>query len=198
MTKSRKEIRLDPKVKDILLLLGTGTFLAASIVLPGLPMAAKPFIDMAEKSDRQKKQKEWEKFNLWRLRQVIKRMQNSKLVEIKEKDGIATIRITENGKKKLLRYDLDTIQLDESNWDGKWRLIVYDVPNNRKSQRDAFRYLLKKLNILKLQKSVYLTPFKCENEIEYLRNFYEIGDEVLILKVGNIENESTYRKYFGI
>lgn len=190
--------KTDPKVKDILMLLGAGTFLAASIVFPGIPMAAKPFIDAAAESNRRKRQKEWEKFNLWRLKQVIKRMQNAKLVEIKEENGIPTIKISKNGKRKLLRYDIEQMQLDESSWDGKWRLIIYDVAKSRKAQSDAFRYLLKKLNILKLQKSVYLTPFKCEDEIEYLRNFFEIGNEVLILKVGSIENEVAYRKYFGI
>ena len=191
-------IKIDPKVKDILLLLGAGTFLAASIIFPGLPLAAKPFIDAAKETDRQKRQKEWAKFNLWRLKQVIKRMQNSKLVEIKEENGIPTIKITENGKRKLLKYDIEGMQLDQSSWDGKWRLIVYDVAKSRKAQSNAFRYLLRKLNILKLQKSVYITPFKCENEIEYLRNFFEIGNEVLILKVGSIENEIAYRNYFGI
>jgi DNA-binding transcriptional regulator PaaX len=125
-------------------------------------------------------------------------MQNAKLVELKEENGIPTIKITKNGKRKLLRYDIESMQLDESSWDGKWRLITYDVAKSRKPQSDAFRYLLKKLKILKLQKSVYLTPFKCEDEIEYLRNFFEIGNEVLILKVGSIENEAAYRKYFGI
>ena len=197
-TKITTQDKIDPKVKDILMLLGAGTFLAASIIFPGLPMAVKPFIDAAEESNRRKRQKEWEKFNLWRLKQVVKRMQNSKLVEIKEENRISVIKITKNGKKKLLRYDIEQMQLDESSWDGKWRLIIYDVAKSRKAQSDAFRYLLKKLNILKLQKSVYLTPFKCEDEIEYLRNFFEIGNEVLILKVGSIENEVAYRKYFGI
>ena len=192
------KIKIDPKTKEVLILLGTGAFLAASIIFPGLPMAAKPFINAAKEADRNKRQKEWEKFNLWRLRQVIKRMQNSKLVEVKEEKGVPIIKITHKGKQKLLRYKVDEMVLDESSWDGKWRLIIYDVASTKRANSEMFRTILNKLRFLKLQRSVYLTPFKCEDEIEYLRLLFDIGNEVQILKVGSLENEAAYRRYFGI
>lgn len=192
------KVKTDPKTKEVLMLLGAGVFLAASIVFPGLPMVVKPFIDAAKEAERNKRQREWEKFNLWRLRQVIKRMQESKLVEIKEEEGAPIIKITGKGKQKLLRYKIEEMKLDDSNWDGKWRLIIYDVAKTKRANSEMFRTMLNKLNILKLQKSVYLTPFKCEDEIEYLRIFFDIGTEVQILKVGSLENESAYRRYFGI
>src|SRR3989344_4670549 len=182
--------KIDPKARDVLMLLGAGTFLAASIIFPGLPMAAKPFIDAAKEAERNKRQKEWEKYNLWRLRQMIKRMQKSKYVEIKEEKGTAQVKITEFGKKRLLVYDLEKIQLSEANWDGKWRLIIYDVKKAKRVNSETFRRTLLKLNLLKLQKSVYLTPFKCEDEVEYLRQLFDIGTEVQILTVGKLENEA--------
>ncbi|KKQ89495.1 MAG: hypothetical protein UT12_C0012G0006 [Candidatus Curtissbacteria bacterium GW2011_GWC2_38_9] len=191
------QVKIDPKTKEVLMLLGAGAFLAASIIFPGLPMAAKPFIDVVKEADRNKRQKEWEKFNLWRLRQVIKRMQSSKLVEVKEEKGVPIIKITHKGKQKLLRYKIDEMVL-ESNWDGKWRLVIYDVQTGKRANSEMFRTMLNKLRFLKLQRSVYLTPFKCEDEIEYLRLLFEIGNEVQILKVGSLENEAAYRRYFGI
>ncbi|MBI2327178.1 hypothetical protein HYU92_02560 [Candidatus Curtissbacteria bacterium] len=190
--------KIDPKVKEVLILLGAGTFLVGSIIFPGLPLAAKPLIDAKRESELQKRQKEWEKFNLWRLRQVIKRMQQAKLVEIKEENGNPLIKITEKGKRKLLRYKIEEMELDESKWDGKWRLVIYDIVKSKKANSELFRISIKKLNLLKLQKSVYLTPFKCEDEIEYLRQLFAIGNEVQILTVGSLENETAYRKYFGI
>src|SRR3989338_1452058 len=192
------QIKVDPRTKEVLALLGAGTFLAVSIIFPGFPMAAKPFIDIVKEAGRNKRQKEWERFNLWRLRQVIKRMQNSKLVEVKEEKGVPIIKITHKGKQKLLRYKIDEMVLDESNWDSKWRLVIYDVQTGKRANSEMFRIMLNKLRFLKLQKSVYLTPFKCEDEIEYLRLLFEIGNEVQILKVGSLENEAAYRRYFGI
>ena len=195
MNKTKK---VDPKVSGVLKLLAAGTFLGASIIFPGLPIIAKPFIKMAQESERNKGQKGWEEYNLWRLRQVVKRMQNSQLVEIKEEKGIPIVKISKKGKNKLLKYDIEKMQLDQSNWDGKWRLIIYDVKTPKRKNSEMFRRVITNLKFLKLQKSVYLTPFKCEDEIEYLRQVFEIGNEVLILTVRNLENEEAYRKYFGI
>lgn len=191
-------MKVDPKAKEVLTMLGLGAFLSASIIFPGLPIIAKTAVDALNEERIRKREKEWDKFNTWRLRQMIKRMQNSKYVEIKEENGIPVIKITEQGKKKLLAYDLDKLQLDEINWDGKWRLIIYDVKKAKRVNSETFRRALLKLNLLKLQKSVYLTPFKCEDEIEYLRQLFDIGSEVQILTVSGLENEGAYRRYFGI
>ncbi|MBI2327313.1 hypothetical protein HYU92_03235 [Candidatus Curtissbacteria bacterium] len=191
-------MKVDPKRKEVLTMLGLGVFLSVSIIFPGLPLITKKILDIAQEEEIRKKQKDWDKFNLWRLRQLIKRMQDSKYIEIKEENGIPIIKITQKGKNKLLSYDLEKLKLNETKWDGRWRLIIYDVQKSKRANSETFRRALLRLNLLKLQKSVYLTPFKCEDEIEYLRLLFDIGKEVQILTVGSLENESAYRRYFGI
>ncbi len=181
--------KVDPRVKDILMLLGAGAFLTASLVMPGLPIAVRPYLDHKRKNE----EKEWEKFNLFRLKQVIKRLERQKDVEI---IGEA-VKITKKGRQKLLKFDLEQMELKRKT-DGKWRLIIYDISNLRKPQRELFRDMLKKLQFLRLQESVYLTPFICEEEIEYLRQVFDIDREVQVLKVTGIEYEDQYKKYFGI
>lgn len=187
--KRNKKEKIDPQVKDILILLGAGIFLAAILVMPGLPLVLKPFLDEKRKRD----QKEWEKFNLWRLRQVIKRLKEQKVIEIVGEE----VKITDKGKQKLLKFKLEEIELKRKT-DGKWRVIIYDIANLRRQQRDLLRSTLKRLRLLQLQESVYLTPFVCEDEIEYLRQIFDISSEVLILKVSGIENEQAYKNYFGL
>lgn len=191
---SIKEQKIDPKVKDVLLMLGAGTFIAASFVMPGLPLILKPFLD----AKKEEKLNKWKKFNQWRLKQVLKRMYDKKLVEIMEtKDG-QTVKISDIGKKKLLKYNLEEMTLSERHWDGKWRIIIYDIFTGKKQERELFRRTLKRMKFLQLQKSVYLTPFKCVDEIEYLRQVCNVGKEVLILTVSEIENEKAYKEYFGL
>lgn len=187
--KETKSNKVDPRVRDILLLLGAGTFLVASIVMPGLPIILKPILEEKRKKD----EKEWKKFNLWRLKYILKRLQRQKMIEIV--GGV--IRVTEKGKKKILKFDLENLKLKEKR-DGKWRLIIYDVSNLKKQQREIFRSFLKRLKFLQLQESVYLTPFVCDEEIEYLRQTFQIGTEVQVLKVVGLENEEVYKSYFGI
>lgn len=184
-----KDEKIDPKVKNILILLGAGAFLSMSILMPGLPIVLKPYLNKKKENERQ----EWEMFNSWRLRQVISRLEKQKDVEIV--DDI--VKITKKGRQKLLKFDLENIELKRKT-DGKWRLIIYDIANLRKPQREQFRKMLNQLNFFRLQESVYLTPFICEEEIEYLRQTFEIGREVQILKIKEIEHEDEYKKYFGL
>lgn len=186
--------KIDPKVKDILILLGAGSFFAASLIMPGLPMVLKPFLD----EKRKREANEWKKFNTWRLKQVLKRLRNQKLIEIVETNGEHIVKISDRGKKKILKFNIDDIELNQKSWDGKWRIVIYDIYTGKKQERELFRKTLKRLKFLRLQKSVYLTPFKCYDEIEYLRQVCNIGNEVLILTVSGIENESVYKEYFGI
>ena len=187
--KAKKEL-ISPTVKDVLTLLAAGTFLAATIIAPCLPLALKPLLDYKRQKDYQK----WHQFNQSRLKQVLKRLKEQKIVEVV---GDETIKITEKGKIKILKFNLEDMQLNKK-WDGKWRLIIYDVPKHKKKERNYLREILKRLECFQLQKSVYLTPHPCENEIEFLRQLLNIGNDVKILKVASIENEKPYRDYFGI
>lgn len=184
-----KRDKIDPRVKDVLKLLAVGVILTTTVLFPGI-VALAPLIKEIQK---RQEQKEWGRFNLWRLRQVIKRLEKQKIVEID--DGV--VKITGKGKLKVLKFDLEDMKL-KNKTDGRWRLIIYDIANLRKSQRELFRLMLKKLQFLRVQKSVYLTPFVCDDEIEYLRQVFGVGDEVLVIKVSSFENDDAYRKYFGI
>lgn len=181
--------KINPRVRDVLKLLAIGVILPAVIFIPGIA-AFGPII-----KDEQKRQakKEWERFNLWRLREVIKRLRKQKVVEV-SKD---MVKITDRGKQKLLKFDLENLKLERKR-DGKWRLVIYDISNLRKPQREEFRETLKRLEFFRLQESVYLTPFVCEDEIEYLRQLFGLDREVQVLKIASIEHEEVYRKYFGL
>lgn len=163
--------------------------LTSGILMPGTAVIYKEFT----KYQRKKEQDQWDKSNLWRLKQLLKRLERQKVVAINGNQIV----ITNKGKRKLLKYDLETMTLTQK-IDGKWRIIIYDIADMKKQERELFRSMLRKLHLLQLQESVYLTPFVCDNEIEYLRQRFNIGNDVMVIKVAGIENESAYKKYFGI
>lgn len=188
MSESNKK-KTDPKVKDVLRLLAGGALLTMALVMPGTAKLLKIYADHEQEEER----KEWDKFNLWRLRQVLKRLEKQKTVEIVND----VVKITERGRKKLLRFDLESMVLSEKR-DKNWRLVIYDIAALKKEQREIFRMMLNRMKFLQLQKSVYLTPFICDNEIEYLRQIFDIGDEVVVIKVAKLENEAVFKRYFGV
>lgn len=191
--------KIDPRVKDILGLLGAGTFLSACLVFPGLPIVVKAAMDSYQGAEQKKRFREWERFNLWRLRASLKRLRNQKVVKIVERNGEPMVVLTKKGKTRYLKYKLEEIIIKKPpKWDGRWRLVIYDIAKYKRNTQQAFREILKKLKFFRLQKSVYLYPYTCYEEIEFLRQYYGIGDDVIILIVEGIENESVYKKYFGL
>ena len=194
-----KKILESPKTKDVLVLLGVGTFLTASFIAPGLPMAVKPIVDHYKKRQREKEQKEWARFNRSRLREILKRYHEKKVIEITEDGENSCIKLTDKGKTKFLKYKLEEIMINHPpKWDGKWRIIIYDIPKEKKTWGEIFRKYLQKLEFLKLQKSVYLTPYRCEDQIEFLRQYYGLGKEIIYIVAQKIENEAVYKEYFGV
>lgn len=187
-----------PSTKEILYLLGMGTLLVGSIIMPGLGIAAGSLYRAKRKYDWDQNQKEWKKFNIKLLRRNLKRLQDQKILEIINENEQEVIKLTQKGHIKYLRFKLEELSLKGKSWDGKWRLVIYDISKLKKSAQENFRRVLKQINFFPLQKSVYLTPYKCREEIEYLREYFNLSAEVLLLEISKLENESYYKQYFGV
>ena len=75
---------------------------------------------------------------------------------------------------------------EDEKWDGKWRLIFWDIPEKRKSIRDLLRNKLKQLGFVRWQKSVWASKKNCT---EILREFIKsagIEDWVLVVESDNV------------
>ncbi|MBI2338298.1 hypothetical protein HYU95_03900 [Candidatus Daviesbacteria bacterium] len=161
-----------PTKKEILLLLGVGTLLAASIVMPGLTVAAGAIMRAKRKHNWQQDQKAWKKFNAPLLRRNLKRLYEQKLVEVVEEKGQEIIKLTQKGHIKYLKYHIEDWSNEDHSWDMKWRVVIYDINKLKKSKQESFRRMLKQMNFWPLQKSVYLTPYKCQKAVGYLREYF--------------------------
>jgi len=183
-------------VRHVLGILGTGAVLGLSLfVAPTAVMLAKPFLD----ARREKEREEWKQFNESYLKRTIRRMQKEKLVKIAQRDGEQVVELTKHGKQRIIKYSLDNLSIEKSpSWDGRWRLVLYDVPHRRKVLRDIFRHALKGLGFYQLQESVWLYPYPCEQQITFLREFYGVGGEVLYVVATKLEDDGPYRTYFGL
>lgn len=184
-------------VKEVLTLLAGGTFLAASIVMPGLSAGLKMFINKEE--DGWSDKNEWKKFNHAYLAKTIKRLEKQKLVEIDEEKDLKIIKITDRGRKRVLRYALEELEIKKPRvWDGKWRFVTYDIPKKKNWQRDIMRSFLKRLEFYRFHESLYIHAYPCEDEIEFLREYLGLGKHVKLLVVNKIENDKPFREYFGV
>lgn len=125
-------------------------------------------------------------------------MHEQKIIEVLEKDGQEVIKLTDKGHVRFLQLKMEDIINKSNRWDGKWRIVIYDISKMKKGAVTILRRMLTKSGFLRLQKSVYLTPFKCAEEIEYLRQYFGVGQEVIYLEISKLENEQYYKEYFGV
>lgn len=132
----------------------------------------------------------WREFDKDRFRQILNRLEKEKIIEVFHKDDQEIIKLTEKGKEKIPHYLAEEMpEISLSKWDGKWRIVLFDIPNEKNKTRDAFRRKLQEFGFFQLQKSIFVFPFDCAEEIRYLRDLYDIGPYVKYLVADIIESE---------
>ncbi len=171
MGENREFISVKGITKAILLALGVGAVIGVALVFPGIGYVYKEL-------DKQK----WQKLKKrGQLGGAIKRLEKQKLISWKEQDGNLILTLTNKGKKRIIQYKLDDLQIKKNKRDGLWRIIVFDIPERNKQARDFFRGKLKQMGLYQLQESVFYTPYECKDEIDFLR--YELGVEKYVIYI---------------
>jgi len=132
------------------------------------------------------------------MRELVKRKYIS---VVQNADGTTNVELTHQGKRIVRHYNLETMKLIKPNqWDKQWRVLLYDIPNRNKKASDAFREKIKQLGLYQLQKSVWVSPYECIEEIEFLCGIFNINinKHVLYFTTRNIPKEYTLKKYFSL
>ena len=180
-------------VKEVLTLLGKGALLTMLLIAPGTAQAVRKQIY------KQKSDDSWKRYNSSYLRRTIENLGRQRCIKIVDESDSCAVSLTERGKHGVLKYALDELELDTSKpWDGKWRIVIYDIPDTLRHVRNELGSILKRMNFLRIQKSVYLTPFACEQEVEFIRLHFGQEKNITLLTAGSLEHGHVYQEYFGI
>lgn len=144
--------------------------------------------------------KVWRSINEAVLRRILHEFYRDRLIDWRqEKDGFATIVLTERGRKHALRYKIDDLKINiPIHWDGRWRIVLFDIPEKRKKAREAFRTKLQELGFYQFQKSAWVFPFHCKDEIDFLIEIFEIRPHVQYLEVVSMTNDAKLKLDFGL
>ena len=134
------------------------------------------------------------KFGKWQFNRVIKRLKDSERIRVVEREGKLFIELTKKGKLTSLLGKLDLYKYRK--WDGKWRLMIWDIPESSNKQRDAIRRFVKRLGFYQLQKSVYITPYELPSDaVEYLMES-GLWKFIRFLRVDRLDDDENLKKYF--
>lgn len=122
--------------------------------------------------------KQYQKHNFY---QLISRSFKTQLIEKIERNGEVYIRITSNGKE-LIQRDFPMLALQDKPWDGKWRIVMFDVEEVNKKVRERLRGKLKELGFGMLQKSVFISPHDIMKDFIEFAQASGIKDYLYILE----------------
>jgi DNA-binding transcriptional regulator PaaX len=141
----------------------------------------------------------WYTIDRKQLYQILKRLQAGGLIRtIKCANNVEKIHLDEKGKMRWLQYQFNDLQLKTpKRWDKKWRIVLFDISESKKRIRDALRKKLKKLGFLEFQKSVFIYPYPCQGEINFIINFFDIEDCVYYLEAP-ILSDYNFRRHFHL
>lgn len=180
--------KLGPASEKILLLLEAG-------VLLGITSRPDRYFRILKEV-----QKEWKKMNERNLRDAIKRLYRSRLVDYKEyKDGSTLLVLSEQGAQRMLRYHLENMVIHRpARWDGLWRIIIFDIPERFRTGRNVLSSKLKHLGFIPLQKSVFAFPYECRDEIDFLVEMFQLRPYVQYMVVKEIDTDIELKHKFNL
>ncbi len=164
-------------------LLGIVPFLA---LFPGMAYVIAPFI---RKRKRPRKHS---------IQASVESLVDSGLVrKLISKDGSVQLELTQKGKwEALLRSKSSDIKNEK--WDKLWRVVIFDVPQEKNKMRHELRRAMKLYGFKMLQQSVWVYPYACDNFIEILKSHLGVSNDVLYMKVSYIENDRHLQNEFKI
>jgi len=144
--------------------------------------------------------KELEKIDRQALERAINSLYVSHLVQEKQnKDGTTTLVLNENGKHRALRFNIDKMEIKKpAHWDKKWRVVMFDVPEKLRRLRDSLRLHFKEIGLIELQKSVFVYPYPCSKEIEFILEFYNARKHVRFVLAEKIDNQLHLMQKFDL
>lgn len=115
--------------------------------------------------------------------QALRRLRKGGLIELIDEKQLI-YKLTDPGRDKTLWIKM---KLDDEPWDGRWRIIIWDVPEKRRVTRDLLRYKLKWLGFKQLQKSIWITKTNCTQVLREFIKQIGIKDWVRVIEADNVD-----------
>jgi len=175
-----KKIKIGDTEKKIIIAVGLGLLIATVIVFPNLPIALKPFLKRRGKHE---------------FKRSLRRLEEKGVIYLSGDK----IKLTKRGKDLAKKYATEGVEIIKpKKWDGLWHLVSYDIPNEKKQERDWFRFTLKRLEFKQIQESLWVHPYECNQEIAVVAQNLRISPYVAVMVAKTIPHENKVKEYYDL
>ena len=131
---------------------------------------------------------------------TLSRLAKEGLIKFEKRGGKRYARITEKGRKVLaLELQKKALQAQaKKRWDRRYRIVIFDIAEVRRSIRIRLRETMRAAGFVRLQDSVWVYPYDCEDFTALLKADLHIGREVIYIIAESIENDGRLREHFNL
>lgn len=133
-------------------------------------------------------------------RSALSRLAYRGLIVFEERGGKKYARITEKGRRTLeLEAQKAAVRAQRgARWDKRYRMVIFDIPERKRSIRASLRRTMREAGFLCIQGSVWVYPYDCEDLVALLKAELHIGKDVLYTIVEKIENDAWIKRHFDL
>lgn len=135
----------------------------------------------------------------WKIKRSVARLEEQGFITKELVNGREQYILTSTGKLRAMRYHLYSMNIPrQKKWDGLWRIIMFDIPESKKVARRAVNLALKKLGCVQYQKSVFITPYPCAQEINFVGECFGVQKYIHLITAKEIGDEIKIKKCFKL
>lgn len=191
MGKMEKEARNERRLKSF------QQAMLTAVVLGGVVIVAATIPNAARLLKYFPGYKKGARFN-YQAKTALSRLATKGLVTFVEEDGKRLARITEKGEFILKMETEKRAVTKKRKWDKRWRVVIFDIPERRKSVRASLRRFMSEYGFVRLQDSVWIYPYDCEDLIALAKVNFRVGADVLYMIVERLEHDKHLHEHFNL
>lgn len=107
--------------------------------------------------------------------------------------------VSDKGHRILSAKELEKLHIPRpARWNGKWYMVMFDIPLEASSARKALNNALIDLGLVQYQQSVLIYPYPIKETVLHICRFHKITRYVSFAIVDYIDGEDKLKKHFKI
>ena len=128
----------------------------------------------------------------------LKYLERKKFIAYPADNRERRVRLTKLGEKRLSKVAYENLTIKNVAWDGLWRFVTFDIPEDQQALRYIFRRKLKQLGFFHFQLSVFLLPYPCEKEIKQMTEYLNITKYVHVIPAKRFPTDKPLLRKFNL
>lgn len=161
---------------------------------PVIPLAIKEIIKTLKEVKNLKVEEE-------KIRKSLESLERKEIIDLEKKGDEVFVRLKDKNNLTVIKYSTKALlnfKKKEKNWNGKWFLVFFDVPEIQRNKRNYLRKYLVDIGFYRYQQSIYIFPYECEKEIILIKKIVEGAKYMKYIIAEKIEDERTVKTFFKL